>query len=345
VRRAPYYTVSVNVLRLLAAFLRARGVDVSELLSREGIAPGLLEDLDGRIPLRTACELLEDAALLVDEPNIGLAIGSGPPFGEGVLPYKMWASPTLGDALGLATRYFRLVGDLPVPHMIQTGGRVRLSYYAPLDDPHPLRHLVDLYQARAMFLGRKFTGVDWIPLAVRFRHARPKRIEEYRRLFRAPLVFDHPVDELELRPEILKLEVKSRDPRLFRHLARCAAEALSRLPPLDNFAVAVRMAVAASLRQRNPTLEQVASHFHISTRTLQRRLEGANLTLRQLVDDVRRELAMRYLESDQLSLAEVGFLLGFDGRQSFHRAFRRWTGTTPASARRRLRWDATQVKS
>jgi AraC-like DNA-binding protein len=209
--------------------------------------------------------------------------------------------------------------------------------YTPVQEPQMVRHLAELYLAKFLYAGRELTGVDWDPIAVRFRHGCPARIDAHRRFFRAPIVFGHPVDELELEGRILQLPLRGANPRLLHILDRYAAEVLSRLPPVNDFAMAVRFTIATSLQRREPTLERLAAHFHTSTRTLQRRLADAGLSLRHLVDEARRELAMRYLEREDLSLGEVGFMLGFDGRQSFHRACRRWTGTTPAEVRRRLR--------
>ncbi len=52
------------------------------------------------------------------------------------------------------------------------------------------------------------------------------------------------------------------------------------------------------------------------------------------MDEVRHELARRYMADERLALGEVAYLLGFSDPSAFHRAFKRWTGTTPAAARR-----------
>jgi AraC-like DNA-binding protein len=72
----------------------------------------------------------------------------------------------------------------------------------------------------------------------------------------------------------------------------------------------------------------------MSVRTLQRRLSAEAACFADLLDDVRHFMAQEYLSADHLSLMEVAFLLGFSEPNSFFRAFRRWTGTTPDSYRR-----------
>jgi AraC-like DNA-binding protein len=72
----------------------------------------------------------------------------------------------------------------------------------------------------------------------------------------------------------------------------------------------------------------------LSRRTLQRRIEAEATTFQQILDTTRTELATHYLEHTALSIAEVSFLLGFSEPNSFYRAFRGWTGTTPDNVRR-----------
>jgi AraC-like DNA-binding protein len=78
---------------------------------------------------------------------------------------------------------------------------------------------------------------------------------------------------------------------------------------------------------------RVARRLAISTRTLERRLNEHGVVYRQLVDDTRRVFAVDYLKDRDQSLIEIAFLLGYSEVSAFHRAFRRWTGSTPAKYR------------
>lgn len=73
----------------------------------------------------------------------------------------------------------------------------------------------------------------------------------------------------------------------------------------------------------------MAAELHLSERTLQRRLAEHKLNFTELLDAVRRESALQYLREKRVSVDEVAFLLGFATPNSFFRAFKRWTGTTP----------------
>jgi AraC-like DNA-binding protein len=79
---------------------------------------------------------------------------------------------------------------------------------------------------------------------------------------------------------------------------------------------------------------EVASAMHMSPRTLRRKLESQGQSLTAMLDGERRDRALSLLASPQLSLVQISERLGYRNVQSFERAFRRWTGTTPAAHRR-----------
>ena len=91
--------------------------------------------------------------------------------------------------------------------------------------------------------------------------------------------------------------------------------------------------IAESMDGTPPTLERTAHALGMSPRTLRRRLADEGTTFSNLLAEVRRDLAQRYLGDRALSIAEVAFILGFSEASAFHRAFRRWTNTTPRQFR------------
>ena len=112
---------------------------------------------------------------------------------------------------------------------------------------------------------------------------------------------------------------------------------LERMPAATAFVDRVRQLVAGGLVRNGAEAVGVAEGLNMSRRTLQRRLRDEGTSVRDIVDSVRRDLAMRYLCEREIAVAEVAFLLGFSEASAFHRAFKRWTGTTPSIYRSRLR--------
>ena len=81
------------------------------------------------------------------------------------------------------------------------------------------------------------------------------------------------------------------------------------------------------------SLEAVASNFNMSFRSLQRRLKEEGITFLEIVEKVRKNLAIHYLSSEQLQIKDIAYTLGYNEPSAFLRAFKRWTGETPTSYR------------
>lgn len=109
-----------------------------------------------------------------------------------------------------------------------------------------------------------------------------------------------------------------------------------RLANLD-LSASVTNRVQAALHEAIPSgqtsMEAIARKLAVSKRTLQRRIEAEGTSFQQILKETRKTLARHYLEKTDFPASEISFLLGFDEPNSFYRAFRSWTGKTPASVR------------
>ena len=83
-----------------------------------------------------------------------------------------------------------------------------------------------------------------------------------------------------------------------------------------------------------PLLEDIAGKPAVSTRKLQAVLKEERTCFRKILNDIRRELALRYLRDPETSICDIAFLLGFSEQSAFNHAFRRWTGVTPRTYRK-----------
>ena len=123
------------------------------------------------------------------------------------------------------------------------------------------------------------------------------------------------------------------EPGLCAILDDHATKLLAALPTVGTFSDRVRELLAGELAGGDPTAQNMARHLKMSVRTLHRRLSDEGTSHKQLLEQLRRELAERYLTNPALAVAEVAYLLGFSEPSAFHRAFRRWTGKTPSQMR------------
>ena len=187
-----------------------------------------------------------------------------------------------------------------------------------------------------MLVARQFTRVDWEPRAVSFSHAAPSSDQEYRRVFRARVEFGARENAVEFERALLELPLVAADPDLLEVLEPQIEDFLARVPHRQRFSVRAREAVRSALQGGDATLDAAARALGLSPRTLQRRLREEDTSHREVLEEVRAELASLYLADLELSLDQVAARLGFSEPSAFHRAFRRWTGTTPAAYRSRI---------
>ena len=107
----------------------------------------------------------------------------------------------------------------------------------------------------------------------------------------------------------------------------------------ENFLERVRLAIQQKLTGRRPTIDDIADALHVSSRTLQRRLQDAGSNFQRVLEEARHHLARHYLNNSVLELNETAYLLGYEDGNSFVRAFRAWEGVPPA------RWRELQRAS
>src|SRR5262249_50066068 len=145
-----------------------------------------------------------------------------------------------------------------------------------------------------------------------FTHAAPANIRPYRALFRCPVRFSCKATEFVFAADQLQLPVRTAKPGLARVLDKHLRYLQARLPQGQTFLQRVEETVARTLHEGSPSLAATARGLHASQRTVQRHLQLAGVTHREIVDRVRRELAERLLSSRRVSISEIAFLLGFE---------------------------------
>jgi AraC-like DNA-binding protein len=323
-------TISALEAAAVAVGLQAAGADVEAVFARAGIPLAEVGDPERRFPRERIILLWEKACEAVDDPAFGLHIAERVPYGAfGVLEYIARSSATLGEALARVARYVRLLEDAAEVALLRQGYEVTVvpglggGWFIQSD-------VMECLLAMTLRLLRELSGdAGLLPRAVEFRHAAPADTREHTRVFGVDVRFGTERDGITFAAAQLELPVVQADPRLAAILDRHAQELLARLPPAGSLVQRVRAALAAELRGGNPSLEQIASKLGMGTRTVRRHLQEEGTSLSLLLDELRRELAIRYLEEHTMTLEAIAFDLGFADARAFRRAFKRWTGRTP----------------
>jgi AraC-like DNA-binding protein len=323
-------TVTSLLAAKIAGIAVLLGADGPGLLAAAGLTPAALADPEGRVPRAALMALFEEAARRTGDDAFGLhAAELSQP--DNPLAFALQSSRTLGEAYRRAARYVHLVNDTLEIRLEDEGDACWLTLHQ--QHPGAVRHGVEFSLALVFHISRRVLGAAFRVHRVCFRHPPPAQAEEHARLFEASVEFGGDRDAIVFARPLLDAPLPTASERISRHLDRLLDEMLAALPRRGELSERVRDALAADLRD-GPTMEGVAARLGMPPRTLQRRLTAEGASYNGLLDELRHELALRYLRQRELALAEVAFLLGFAEQSAFQRAFRRWTSTSPAEWRR-----------
>lgn len=328
------YSIQARSVNKIVAFAAKYGVSAQSLYQAVALDPSVLDDPDNRIPFAQLVSLYEAAASLTGDDEFGLHLGENIDLRVfDVLGYVALNSPTIGEALERVARYHSIWQDGALLLFDVAGAEARITYTYLDPSISEFRQDSEMTLAAVAGLGRLVTGSDWSPLSVDFAHAPPADASEHARIFRAPVRFNADSCQLILDAATLALPIVKADPGLAAVLDRHAEELLAKHPRPDSVIDRARILIGAELRGGDPSLERIAQRLGLSPRTLQRRLREQGSSHNELLDQMRKDLALKYLREPQMALCEVAYLLGFSESSALHRAFKRWTGMTPSEFR------------
>jgi AraC-like DNA-binding protein len=328
-----HISVSLRSIQLVLFYVKTHGHDVHAFLKAQGVEPALLSDPEGRIPHAAAVRVWQAAGELTSDRNLGLHVAGIIQTGQfGAFDYAMRTSPNLRAAFLCLSRYHRLLHDVAQVGLETNRDHAILSHYLPLPGGAP-RHVSEFVLAAWLITARQATGAHCTPLEVRFPHAAPADTSEHRQIFGCPVRFAHSRSELVFARATLDLPLLKADPILQGIVEAQVVTLLRKLPKAEAATDAVRRFLAEQLSNGPPRLEEMAPRLHMSARTLHRRLEQEGTNFRSVLNEVRRELAVRHLVERRLAIGEIAFLLGFSEVSAFHRAFKHWTGHAPRAYR------------
>ena len=325
-------TISGQALRHLLAAANELQLDTASLAAAAGVDEGALGAEGVRVPLSTLHALWEATAQSWPQGDlVPRVVRCVSVRSYGVLGFLCQSASTVGAALHDVLQTLKLYTD--EPRLEATGGRIRVRYTRPLTERPGLWRATESTLAEVLSTARFLTGQELAPLAVSFAHAAPADVGPLDAFFGVTVNWEASESSLELSPAQLALPLESADEQLHALLLPVARAALARCAPGDSVVERTRHALGGCLSEGAPTVSQVARKLSMSERTLRRRLAQEGLGFKHLLEQTRAQLARDYVANPQVPLAEVSYALGFSEPSAFHRAFKRWTGKTPARFR------------
>jgi AraC-like DNA-binding protein len=320
-----------GLLRPTVRALINHGIDYRALLAAEGLTPDDLEAPDRRVPHASAERLLAAAVRETRDPAFGLtAAALGDLADIGLMGQLLMTAPTVRDSLHRTSRFARLLHD-----GVSLSGRLEGERYIWCLTTHgaawsvtSIEGLIGGTISRMRFR----LGPEWSPLELYFAHPEPPYRQAYQRFFRCSLRFGAAQYGVAFDAAVLALQ-NPVDTAIAQLIERRAEAALQRLDGEPSCAERVREVLAGGLASGAIGADTVTHALHMSRATLTRKLALEGTSLSEVLDALRRELALEYVRDPSLSMEELARRLAFSDARALRRAFVRWTGTTPSALR------------
>ena len=320
--------------RLAIARLQSAGVPVAALLRRAGLTPEVIADPEERLSVRSQVALLDEAAIALKDDRLGFTLARDfDPRELGLLYYVMASSQTLGDALKRVARYSQITNEAVVVHYREGDGLIiRLSYSGV--PRHSDRHQIEFCMFALLRICRVLTGQLLVPQHFWISHHRSGTNSEMARFVGTAVEFGATTDEFALNANARELPLIHADPYLNNLLLKyCEAALTDRKGDVSQLRTRVENAISSLLPHGRVVVGDVARSLGMSKRTLARKLSDEGLNFTEVLQQLRRDLAARYLDDRKLHISKIAWLLGFNEVSAFTHACRRWTGKSPSQMR------------
>ena len=323
----------------LAAKLEESGIRVAALLEFAGLTPGLLDQPRILVTTEELFALWRAIGRISPDPAIGLQLGTElKPEHFDPVALAALSTASFGEAMRQVARHKLLSCPEEIAHQIDGREWIIQFRWLLANDAEP-EVLTDLCFAWVLAIARHGTGTHLSPLRIEFARRRSYQ-KPLQRHFGCPILFGATRNAMVFRASDAELPFVTRNLDLLAMLAPQIDEELKLHNGEETFPERVRAAIQKRLIGHRPKMQDIARELHLSSRTLQRRLQDAGYSFQQVLEEARHQLARHYLNHSMLELTETAYLLGYEDANSFVRAFRTWEGVPPAHWR-----EAQQAKT
>ncbi len=334
--------IPIGLMVGLVTQLLREGYSEDKLLAQTGLTTADIFDHDDegdeslRVSYRQYIQLIENAIQQVKQPGFWLDWDAEVSISNyGLLGYAMMSSATLERAIQIAVKYHKMAGAMFELSFAQEGkdGVLRLDHILAEGD-------VAKFVVEELFKGitplvQLLLGKPVAPGKVCFNYAPAAKLEAYKRHFPCEIEFNTLYCEYRFDASLLSETLAEADSSTNKSCEAACRKLLNQME-IEEDLISRICHILLSKPGEFPKLDAVASGLSLGTRTLRRRLKGLGTSYQQILDDVKKELAMEYLQTTTLSVQEISDLLGYSEVTNFRRAFVKWVGCSPYQYRKKL---------
>ncbi len=312
------------------------GAPMDGLLVKVGIDKHHLKDAGQRFAVSQVFRLYDLVAEASETPDLGLYLGRiGYIDGLNLQLYMSTVCGTFREYLNLMPSLLRTTGDIGEVVMQADKQFLRLEWHPLWQPSNRQRFLSDTVLTNSAAIVNSLCLLPIPVMQAHFSYSQPEDLSLLRTTFGENLHFDQPMSCLYFARDSLDYPLTRLDGDLTSTLARRVDHLFTDSEPTDAFLNPLRKTLLRLLPQGAINIDRVADELNLSRRTLQRRLAERGTQFQQVLQQVRADLATRYLADERLTVTEIAFLLGYSDPGSFSAAFKSWYGVSPLEHRQR----------
>ncbi len=341
-------TASVDLLNILLQYASKLGMNEQTILSGSGVDLSAYKFNEARIPIQPFHLVWTFILNRANDPDFGLHFGEHTQklLGRHLIFAMMMNCENADQAIRKNFQYHNLIMDMIRPVMKVEKTSACLTWEMNHPSLHPERHFSESILSLFISMMRALTEDRFRLKTIRFTHPCPESTAEHERIFQAPLEFGHKHNEIVFSRNYLDTPILLANSKNFEGLEYLVQKALHRVYAFHSWSEKVAQILFKELlKEKNIDIKTIAGHLAMTTRNLQLKLKAENTSFQMLFDEVRKEIAMNYLEDENASICEIALLLNFSDQSAFHHAFKRWTGKTPGEYRKKQEPISKRLKS
>lgn len=320
---------------LLLDFIEKIGPSKEDILAPLAIEPSLFDDPNIQIPLDTYKAIIRRGIELTGNPCIGLGFGLEiNTSGNGLLGLGAMACDTLIESIEFLQKCTPILNPAVrlTTHSDNKYFYLDIEEIYPWDDTYAFMVEVpisNLNMAIQLLAPKKLSQMRYW-----FNYDGELYRKHYEEAFKGEVFFNAPFNRIACPIETASLTMPFRNPSAVKQAEDILQGQLKSLNSAHRLILDPIYELVAKEPGRIPTIEEAAEAFHVSSRTLNRRLKSLNTSFSDIVTEVRKRLAIKYLQSSKYSIDDISHMLAYNNSSNFSKAFKNWTGQSPSDFRK-----------
>lgn len=317
----------------IALALESEGIDSQALFKKAGVDLVTSSEPSYRIETVKITEIFRLAVEATGITGFGLLAGKNfHPGSFHAFGYSLYASNNLNDFCQRIVRYFRLLSDNGIHTLTET----KDDYVLDIEIINTVTcdETIEGWLMAIVQMCRHIFRPNFNPLKVQLVREKPEiGAELFEQSFKCPVEFSSKLNAIHFAKEYMFVQLPAASSELARVNDEIVIQHLARLDRSD-IVRQVETKIIELLPTGECNKERIASLLNMSPRNMHGKLEQRDTSYQEILDDLRSQLAIQYIEQDSMSISQITYQLGFTDTSNFSRAFRRWTGHSPSEYRK-----------